>query len=71
MMMTGYTPYSEPNFDIYVHTIISNPRNNDNTNNNQNNNNNNQNNNNNSQQRNFMEKAVQTEEIKEKNIEDK
>ena len=73
MMMTGYTPYSEPNFDIYVHTIISNPRNNDNTNNNQNNNNNNQNNNNNnnSQQRNFMEKAVQTEEIKEKNSEDK
>ena len=73
MMMTGYTPYSEPNFDIYVHTIISNPRNNDNTNNNQNNNNNNQNNNNNNniQQRNFMEKAVQTEEIKEKNIEDK
>ena len=73
MMMTGYTPYSEPNFDIYVHTIISNPRNNDNTNNNQNNNNNNQNNNNNnnSQQRNFMERAVQTEEIKEKNSEDK
>ena len=66
MMMTGYTPYSEPNFDIYVHTIISNPRNNDNTNNNQNNNNNN-----NSQQRNFMERAVQTEEIKEKNSEDK
>ena len=91
MMMTGYTPYSEPNFDIYVHTIISNPRNNDN-NNNQNNNNNNQNSNNlnsnnnqnnnnsqnnnnnlnnNSNQKEFLEKGVQTEEIKEKTIEDK
>ena len=47
MMMTGYTPYSEPNFDIYVHTIISNPRNNEQNNNNNNNNNNSNNNSNN------------------------
>ena len=33
MMMTGFTPNNEPNFDIYVHTIVSNPRRNSNNNN--------------------------------------
>ena len=55
MMMTGYSPFSETNFDIYIHTIAVNPNNrnengennNDSNNNNNNNNSNNNNNNNN------------------------
>ena len=27
MMMTGYSPFSEPNYDIYIHTIAVNPNN--------------------------------------------
>ena len=51
MMMTGYSPFSEPNYDIYIHTIAINPNNNNNdnggnnTNNNTNSNNTNNNNN--------------------------
>jgi hypothetical protein len=50
MMMTGYSPFSETNFDIYIHTIAVNPnnRNENGENNNNSNNNNNNNNNNNS-----------------------
>jgi hypothetical protein len=45
MMMTGYTPFSEPNFDVYIRTIAVNPNeNNNNSNNNSNNNNSNNNN---------------------------
>ena len=50
MMMTGYSPFSEPNFDIYIHTISVNPNNRNenegNNNSNKNNTNNNVNNNN-------------------------
>ena len=49
IMMTGYSPFPETNFDIFIHTISVNPNNgneNDGNNNNDNNNmNNNQNNN--------------------------
>ena len=49
MMMTGYSPFSETNFDIYIHTIAVNPnnRNENGENNNNNNSNTNSNNNNN------------------------
>ena len=45
MMMTGYSPFSEPNYDIYIHTIAVNPNNNNNNESNSSNNNNNSNNN--------------------------
>ena len=41
MMMTGYSPFSEPNYDIYIHTIAVNPNNNNNNESNSSNNNNN------------------------------
>ena len=44
IMMTGYSPFPESNFDIYIHTISGNPHN---RNENEENNNNNTNNNNN------------------------
>ena len=44
IMMTGYSPFPESNFDIYIHTISGNPNN---RNENEENNNNNTNNNNN------------------------
>jgi len=47
IMMTGYSPFPEPNLDIYIHTISEIP-NQGNNNNNNNNNRNNINNNNNS-----------------------
>ena len=47
MMMTGYSPFSEPNYDIYIHTIAVNPNNNNNNESNSSNNNNNTSNNNN------------------------
>ena len=49
IMMTGYSPFPESNFDIYIHTISVNPNNrneNDRNNNNENNNRNNNENNN-------------------------
>ena len=49
IMMTGYSPFPEPNLDIYIHTISENPnQNNENegNNNNRSNNNNNSSNNN-------------------------
>ena len=45
MMMTGYSPFSEPNYDIYIHTIAVNPNSNNNNESNSSNNNNNSNNN--------------------------
>ena len=45
MMMTGYSPFSEPNYDIYIHTIAVNPNNNNNNEGNSSNNNNNNNSN--------------------------
>ena len=45
MMMTGYSPFSEPNYDIYIHTIAVNPNNNNNNESNSSNNNNNSNHN--------------------------
>ena len=48
MMMTGYSPFPEQNFDVYIRTIAVSPSNpNNNGNNNNNNINNNSNNNNN------------------------
>ena len=49
IMMTGYSPFPESNFDIYIHTISVNPNNrneNEGSNNNENNNRNNNENNN-------------------------
>jgi len=49
IMMTGYSPFPESNFDIYIHTISVNPNNrneNEGNNNNENNNRNNNENNN-------------------------
>ena len=49
IMMTGYSPFPETNFDIFIHTISVNPNNgnaNDGNNNNENNNRNNNENNN-------------------------
>ena len=48
MMMTGYSPFQEPNFDVYIRTIAVSPNENNNNNNNSNNNSNNNINNNNS-----------------------
>ena len=52
IIMTGYSPFPEPNLDIYIHTISENPNQNNenegNNNNNSNNNRSNTNNNNNS-----------------------
>ena len=47
MMMTGYSPFSEPNYDIYIHTIAVNPNSNNNNSNNQSSGNNNTNSTNN------------------------
>ena len=47
IMMTGYSPFPEPNLDIYIHTISESPnegQNNNNNNNNSNNDNNRSNN---------------------------
>ena len=41
MMMTGYSPFSEPSIDVYIRTVAVSPNeNNNNSNNNINNNNN-------------------------------
>ena len=48
IMMTGYSPFPEPNLDIYIHTISESPNQGNNNNNNNNNINNINNNNNNS-----------------------
>ena len=45
IMMTGYSPFPEPNLDIYIHTISESPNEGQNNNNNNNSNNNNSNNN--------------------------
>ena len=47
MMMTGYSPFPEQNFDVYIRTIAVSPNNNENNNNSNNNNNNSNNNSNN------------------------
>ena len=47
MMMTGYSPFAEPNFDVYIRTIAVSPNENNNNNNSNNNNSNNTSNNNN------------------------
>ena len=48
MLMTGYSPFPEQNYDIYIRTIAVSPNNNENNNRNNNNNNNNNSNNNSS-----------------------
>ena len=45
MMMTGYSPFPEQNFDVYIRTIAVSPNTNENSNNNSNNSNNNTSNN--------------------------
>ena len=52
MMMTGYSPFSEPNFDVYIRTIAVSPNENNNNNNNINNINNSSNNNSNNNRNN-------------------
>ena len=47
MMMTGYSPFSEPSFDVYIRTIAVEPNENNNNNRNNNSNNNNSNTSNN------------------------